>query len=307
MQKIVYSYIFNEDFNRIVECFTNENISFPFTFKNLITNFKLIKGDHLNEENTVFLIHWKNYYEITFVVEKIIEINYFKSFIIRSINIDKIPIQIILLFSFYLDSIDEKTIFILELKFQDIFFADLIKYEFNDCDKLNICKNIENYLSISLKGLEKNYSCFINASLEEAWKYVSNPKLFYEKIISKDMTYVLKEGQVNLETPVELFTKSDNSPNLIPLTTLHVKTINISDFYAELTYISIKSEFFPSIQLTIKINKIDNNKCFGTIIIKPLEKFLSYPMYCKVFKFWKKRAMDFLKFFEKKSKTNNIF
>ena len=107
-----------------------------------------------------------------------------------------------------------------------------------------------------------------------------------------------------MNSPVELFTKPNNSPNFIPLTTLIIKTMKICEFYAELSFITIKNENFPSIQLTIKMKKIDNNNCYCSFIIKPLESLLSYPIWCKVFKFWEKRAIEFLKFFEKKSPKN---
>ena len=296
--------MFNEDFDRIFECFINKNISFGYIFKDLISNVEFIKEDHLDKANTEFNIEWKNYYKIKFIVEKIIKEKFYKSLILRAINIDKLPIQINVLFNFYLDNIEEKIIFIIEVIFQDIFFKDLIKSDFNEEDKLNICKNIENYLSTSLKGLERIYSSLMNnISLEEAWRYVSHPKLFLE-ISSKDMIYILKDEQINMNSPVELYTKPNNSPNFISLTTLIIKTMRICDFYSEVSFITIKNQNFPSIQLTIKLQKIDNNNCFCSFIIKPLESLLSYPMYCKVFKFWEKRAIEFLQFFEKKSTKN---
>ena len=178
--------MFNEDFDRIFECFINKNISFGYIFKDLISNVEFIKEDHLDKANTEFNIEWKNYYKIKFIVEKIIKEKFYKSLILRAINIDKLPIQINVLFNFYLDNIEEKIIFIIEVIFQDIFFKDLIKSDFNEEDKLNICKNIENYLSTSLKGLERIYSSLMNnISLEEAWRYVSHPKLFLYDIYFK--------------------------------------------------------------------------------------------------------------------------
>ena len=47
-----------------------------------------------------------------------------------------------MLFNFYLDSTEEKIIFIIEVIFQEIFFKDLIKSDFNEEDKLNISSQI---------------------------------------------------------------------------------------------------------------------------------------------------------------------
>ena len=59
---------------------------------------------------------------------------------------------------------------------------------------------------------------------------------------------------------------------------------------------------FPSVKLTIQIRKIDTNKCFNMIYVKPLDLSISYERYCNVFKFWKKKATDFFHFFEKRGK-----
>ena len=233
-------------------------------------------------------------------INQIIKEKFVKSLTFKSIHIDKVPIIIKLTFSFFWDSIEEKTVFINILEYYDEFFSELINNDYNENDKINICKNVENYLSKYLKGLDRNYSFMINTSVEEAWKYVSHPKLFYE-VISKDLIYALKEGPISLKDPVELFTK-DKEGNLIPLITFDVQSMMISSFYSEVTYISLKKNNFPSVKLTIQIRKIDTNKCFNMIYVKPLDLSISYERYCNVFKFWKKKATDFFHFFEKRGK-----
>ena len=52
MPKLTFSYIFNEDFDRIFECFFNKNISFGYIFKDLVTNVEFIKEEHLDTANT---------------------------------------------------------------------------------------------------------------------------------------------------------------------------------------------------------------------------------------------------------------
>ena len=304
MYKISFSYIFNEDIERIFESFVDININSALIFKERLLNLKMTKGERLDEENAEFFFCWKNYYEFKMIVEKVVKEKFHKSLTFRSLIIDKLPIQIILTFKFFWDSIEEKTIFINELGYFDDFFGDLIKNDFNENDKIYLCKNIEQYLSKCLKGLERNYSCLINTSLEEAWYYVSHPKLFYE-IITKDLIYVLKDAPISLEAPIDLYVKAnDDSQNLIVLTTLNVESMMISPYYAQVTYIALKISSFPSIKLKIQIKKIENNKCFGSIDIKPLDSSLSYEMYCNVFKFWKKRVTDFFNFFEKKGKKD---
>jgi hypothetical protein len=301
MPKIDFSYIFNEDINRIFECFSDIGVN-SYIFNNLIYDLKITKGEDFNQENTEISFVWKNYYSFRMVVDKVVKENLYKILSFKSIIIDKVQIQIKIIFSFYWDTIQEKTIFINTLEYYDTFFIDLIKSEYNENDHLYLCKNIEKYLSKCLKGLERSYSCLIDTSLDEAWKYVSHPKLFYE-IISKDKIYVLKEGQINIDSPVELFVK-DNSSKLVPLTTLNVQNMMISPFFAQVTFTTLKNASFPSIKLIIKIQKIEKNKCIGTINVKPFESTLSYEIFCHVFKFWKKRLNEFFHFFEKRNKSD---
>ena len=55
---IHFSYIFNEDIERVYECFSNSTLVPEVTFENLVTNVKKIKGTNFNEtvQNFVSLI-----------------------------------------------------------------------------------------------------------------------------------------------------------------------------------------------------------------------------------------------------------
>ena len=45
---VQFSYIFNEDINRIYDCFCDFNLVTEVTFYNLMTNAKKLKGNFLN-------------------------------------------------------------------------------------------------------------------------------------------------------------------------------------------------------------------------------------------------------------------
>ena len=74
------------------------------------------------------------------ISEKIIKTKFYKSFTHTSINIDKVPMQIKITFEFYWDSINEKTILLIILRYEDEFFDDLVRQEFTEKDQINICK-----------------------------------------------------------------------------------------------------------------------------------------------------------------------
>ena len=59
---VQFSYIFNEDINRIYDCFCDFNLVTEVTFYNVMTNAKKLKGNFLNEEGAIFQFTFKNYY-----------------------------------------------------------------------------------------------------------------------------------------------------------------------------------------------------------------------------------------------------
>lgn len=298
MPKIKFSYIFNEYFNRVFECFAEVNNS--INFKNLISHLKFYKGERFDEENAEYSFCWKDYYHLKMNIEKVVKQPFYITIVHKSTYIDKVSIQISLIYSFLWESISEKTIFILELEYQDDFFTDLIKNDFTEEDMINICKGIEDYLSISLKGLETYTSICLNSTIEKVRKYLLYPNLFF-KIITKDIITIPKEDEISLDEIYELFAKSDNSQSLIPITTYIVTNVIISSNFMKITYNTFKKISFPNIKLEFTIKELENNKSLFTINIKPNEP-TTYEMNCNVYKFWKKRALEFYHFIEKNKK-----
>jgi hypothetical protein len=298
MPKLKYSYIFNDYFNRVFECFVEVNNS--INLKNLVSNLKFLKGERFDEESSEYSFCWKDYYQFKMIVDKVVNQPFYRTLIHKSTYIDKVSIQISLIFNFLWESISEKTIFILELEYQDDFFTDLIKNDFTYEDMVNICKGIEEYLSISLKGLE-TYTCiYVNTTLEKVSKYLLYPNLFF-KIVSKDIISIPKENEISIDEVYELFAKSENSQNPILITTYIVTNLIISSNFIKVTYNTYKKISFPNIKLEFSIKELENNKCLFTINIKPNEP-TTYEMNCNVYKFWKKRALEFYHFFEKHKK-----
>jgi hypothetical protein len=261
---------------------------------------KFYKGERFDEENAEYSFCWKDYYNFKMIVDKVDKQPFYRTLVHKSKYIDKVSIQISLIFNFLWESITEKTIFILELEYQDDFFTDLIKNDFTYEDMVKLCQGIEEYLSISLKGLE-TYNCiYLNANIEKVRKYLLYPNLFF-KIISNDIITIPKENEVSLDEIYELFAKSENPQNPIPITAYKVTNLIISSNFMKITYNTYKKISFPNIKLEFTIKELENNKCLFTINIKPNEP-TTYEMNCNVCKFWKKRALEFYHFFEKNKK-----
>ena len=212
MPNIKYSYVFDEELDRIYECFRDYQLNSGIVYNGLVTNLHFIKGEKFDEENAEFSFSWKNYYEIKMIVSNVKNTPNYRSYMNKIYYIDKLSLIISLIYRFYWDSVDEKTVFILDIDYQDIFFKDLIQTDYNKLDFLKICKNVEKYLNSIIQGLAINNSFLINAPINELWKAISNPEIFFT-ISGKKLVPVFKEKEVNLNSILEFYDSNDKKLN----------------------------------------------------------------------------------------------
>ena len=302
MTKIKYSHIFNDDLKRVYEGFKQVSGKIMPESNQLISNVKFHKGSNFDEINAEFSLCWKNYYHMELVVDNAIRTPYFRSIIQRTTSIDKLPIQITFNFNFYWDSINEKTIFIIELEYQDDFFTDLIKREFSDEDKMNLFNNIESYLSTSLKGLDNEFSCVLNAPMDQIRKYILFPKLYFQ-IISKEKIFVINEQEIAIDKRYEIFSKDENSSENVLLTEIIIENLIITEKFIKVGYTTYKKVSFPDIKFIIIFKELANKTVLYTTIVKPNEP-VGIDANRMTIKFWKRRMHDFYKFFEKGVKSS---
>ena len=298
MPSIRFSYIFNEDIERVYKAFIFVSESLRISFKNSLSDLIFYEGSSFDDENSQFSFKWKNYYTIKMVAEKIIKTKFYKSFTHSSLNIDKVPSQIRLTFDFFWDSINAKTIFILIVNYEDEFFTELINSDFTENDKLIICKLIEEYLKKSVKWLETGFSYLLNSKLEKIFNYILYPKLFFQ-LISKNQMHILNEQQVDINNKYELLILDDKTNQLVPLTILKVEKLIISNFYAKITYNTFKILSLPNIKITFIFKELANKKCIVVFNMKPNEP-IPHDINRKIFNFWKKKLIELWSHFEKK-------
>ena len=295
MTTIKYSHIFNDDLQRVYEGF--KLVTGKTESKKIISDIKFLKGNNFEEINAEFSYCWKNYYHINIIVDNVIQTPSFRSIVHRATSIDKLPILITFYYNFYWDSINEKTIFIIELEYQDEFFTELIKSDFNVEDLMTICNIIESYLSTSLKGMDNGYSCVLNAPLDQIRKYILFPKLFFQ-IISKEMIFIINEQEIGLDRRYEIFSRDTNSSKNVLLTEFIIENLIITGKYIQIGFTTYKKVSFPDIKLVLYLRELSNKTVFFTLIIKPNEQ-VGIDANRTLLKFWKKKIYEFYKYFEK--------
>ena len=105
MTKIKYIYIFDEEIDRVYDCFTNIQLNSGISYLNFIYDLKFINGERFDEENSIYSCKWKNYYNVKMIVENVKAEPNFRTYTNKSLYIDKIPIQLSLIYNFYYDTI----------------------------------------------------------------------------------------------------------------------------------------------------------------------------------------------------------
>ena len=304
MPIIKFSYVFDEEIDRVYDCFTDTQLNNGIAFQNFVTKFKFIKGEKLTEENTEFSFIWKNYYEIKMIVQNVKNCNTFRTYTNKALYIDKITLQISITFNYYWDTVEQKTLLIIDTDYQDEFFGDLIKSDFNQKDVLTICKNVETYINSIIQGLDINNSFLINSPIEDLWKTISNPEIFFT-ISGKKLIPIFKEKEVNLNSILEFYDTNDKQINPTILTQMAVDTLYITSNYIKLSFVTIKRLKIASHRITFVIKKVEKNKTMFITIVKLLEP-CPHKIYLSVKKFWKKIMVNYHNYFDPKSKKQKI-
>jgi len=299
MPKIKFSYIFDEEIDRIYECMTDPQLNTGVAFMKLVTNLKFTKGDRFDEENAEFSFYWKNYYEMKMLIYNVKKENNYLTYTNKTLYIDKISsLQISIIYNYYWDTIEHKTIFILDLEYQDEFFGDLIKNEINQNDIITISENIENYLNSITKGLEINSSFLLNATFEQVWKTISNLGIFFS-ISGKKLIPIFEENEVNLNSELKFYDSNDKQSNPTILTHMAVDTLYVTSTEVKLSLVTTKRLYLASHRITFVIKKLENKKNMFNVNVRILEP-VKHKIFLSVKKFWKNLMNNYYNYFEPK-------
>ena len=294
MPSIKYSYIFDEEIERVYECFRNAQLNKGVVYNNFVSSLKFHKGENFDEENSEFSFFWKKYYDIKMITENVINLQHYKTITIKSTSIDKICLQLSIVFQFFQDSVDNKTVFLFEVKYEDEFFSDLIKNEIKAEDLNQICLNVEKYLNNIVRGIEINNSIVINYTFDGVWNVISSPKNFFG-ITNKDLTVKMEEDDITMNPTSTIYETVENKLN--PIIKLRTETIYITTNYAKVVLLSLDKLVLPKQKMIFSLIKLDNEKSFFTLNIK-LNEPVQHQVYLSLKRLWKKKINIFYNYFE---------
>jgi len=263
--KISFSFCFEDELERVYECFTNFYLYSEIALPSILTKVKKIKGDSLDEEGAMMEMLIKNTF-FKMIVQNVNSSPLFKSYNHKLIPLEKSNLEIQTQFKFYWNSCEKKTIFFYEYYYNDelfSFYNDLI----NDKDKNILCYKIVEFLKKNLNGLEISKGIYINSSIQKVWNYINNWKNINGILLKKiKLLSELKGNFEQLNSKINIL-KSDKN---FLITSLNLKKIYISENKIELFFInSEKNGYLPNLTFNMNLIKISEEASFLEISINP--------------------------------------
>lgn len=181
IQEILHSHVFQEDIERVFECFDNRRILTEITYKDIISNNtelsieeeskSIDNNSNSNSNHTKILLEWKNTFKFE-MSEKVINTPTYKSLIHNMYLFEPIKGEFTIIYNFYWNSCEKSTLLTIESQVEQFYFQ-LIEQEFPLKDRLTICSNVSNYLKTMTKNLIKIESIEIKHPMLQVWAFVS--------------------------------------------------------------------------------------------------------------------------------------
>ena len=186
---------------------------------------------------------------------------------------------------------------ILDIKYDDDFFTELINTDFNQSDISKVCQNIEKYIDGLIQGLDINYSFLLNVQIEELWKTISNPEVFFN-ISGKKIIPIFKDKEVNLDSILEFYDANDKQANPTIICRLIVDILYCTSNYIKLSFVTNQKLVLSPHRITFIIKKIESNKSIFMFNIRLLEP-CTHKIFLNVQKFWKNMMINYYNHYQK--------
>ena len=264
--KISFSFCFEDELERVYECFSNFYLYTEITQYAIITKAKKIKGDSFDEEGAIMEIIIKYNFPFRIIVTNVKSTPLFKSYTHKLVSLDKTNMEIFIDFKFYWNSCEKKTILFYEYYFNEEMFS-IYKDLVPEKDKIFFCNNVVEYLKKNFNGSEISKGIYINASIQKVWNYINNWKNINEILLNK--IKLISEINGNFEKLNSRLNILKADKNFL-LTSLILKKIYFSNNKIELFFNNIeKYAYLPNLQLYFCLTKISEDASFLTILITP--------------------------------------
>ena len=292
--KISYSYIFDDEMERVCKCFTNYYLFTEVTFSGFVTNAKKIKGDNLEEIGTIIELKFKNYYDFRIEIINVKKGPLYQNIVHKLIYLGKTQLEFYNVYQFYWNSCEKKTIFFYEYLFNDEFFEPLLRDEVIDKEKEQICNNVVQYLRTNPKDLNLTKGCLINSNIHNVWDFIKNGKILNEKFLNKVKFKTEFHGDFkSLDTYINIYAIDNLNNNNLFACLLVNKIFMTEDKIEVVLKCSNNNMLLPLLAVVFSIYKTSEEKCFLNLLINPYEHLSADT--CNLFSKYFKKYLSIIK------------
>jgi hypothetical protein len=280
--KKIFTHIFKIHIDTLFETFSQPSFLCN-TFFNKTKIISISKNQSMSEIGNEIILQ-TGQYTFKLVVKNSENTSIYKSFTHKVVEKPLLMADFESKFNFYWDSIEQITIFQLEVTIFDVLYKNSISDYFN-IHKEKRFQNMENYLINNINSFDQNETISINKDFNYVWDFLcnfNNLKYFFNN--KNNIEINLLFGKVN---EIELFDKEKNNKLIIMIN----KNIINDGFEGEILLQIVKSEIkIPNQKIIIKLVKIDDNSsllCFDHKILQFLSSdILGSYSYVKMKSLW---------------------
>ena len=305
--KIIFSYKFDDEINRVYEIIKDLYLLKDLAFNNIISAFEFINAENSKDENVIKII-FKNT-NLYFHLLNSYKTSNYKIFNFK-VKADSIPKEFLIQIELYYCTIEKKTFLIFNIIINNSFLVPLFNDKFNEKEKNKICENLNNYMKSSTKNMEIKFGTTLNSSLKKLWT-IFNEKNGCENFLHSNKFHVEIKGELEkIGSLIYLYVFdnliNDKFENKKLIVLFQVKYILLSENNIELILNNNQNNLFiPKINLILSIRYLDENHCFLSFSLKPLN-YINNDLtnYCE--KYIKKTLLNIKDYLKKMTKKNKL-
>ena len=300
-----FSYIFNEDIERLFSFLTNKNVLYELIFNSFINRYSLDKTNVKSGksfEGLKMFFDWNNKHKCEVEVYEVDFNTKVKKIGLKFIKIDNYTNPLILNYYYYWNSCEINTLLKIEIITFEKFHYENLKREYSQEFKFQLCKKIEYYLKYDYNSLIQFESILIDKPIKEIFNKVKELNSFISFFLCPNLS-------------IESCTDFSYGSNL-----------RVFDINKNVIFIyKLKGIFISNNRICVKIDKIDkkgNKILTAKLMVDKLDNnvslFCIYHLYSKyvnsqeIWKLSKKKKhclKSIKKYFENKlnNNDNNIY
>jgi hypothetical protein len=172
INKITFTYLFEDNIIRVFNCFKSPEI-FNQTLKHA-EEIDMKDGKYYDEIGTQVKFSWKKIFSVNFIVKQVIDNNYYKKLTFYANEVKPFNTLYTLNFHFYNNTIENSTLFVHEMIFDDELGMSLLGKNHDNREKIEMCQEIDRILKKKIDELYQYESIIINNKISRVWEEISD-------------------------------------------------------------------------------------------------------------------------------------